>query len=139
MDNLKASMAQQIARAAKTFQQERTGHAPSSVRVVLSDDMLVITLHGALSKAEEALAKDPHGAAKVQEFHRQLLATTADPLRREIERITGIQVREATAEIEPTAGTVVKVVAAGTVVQLFLLAGSLAPDIYNSDKAAGQA
>jgi uncharacterized protein YbcI len=138
MDELKVSMAQQIAHAAKAFQQERTGHAPSSVNVVLSDDTLVITLHGALSRAEEALARDPDGAAKVQEFHRQLFATTADPLRREIERITGLNVREAAAEIEPTAGTVVKVFASGSVVQVFLLAGSIAPDAYSNGKAARQ-
>ncbi len=138
MDELKVNMAQQIAHAAKTFQQERTGHAPRSVNVVLSDDTLVITLHGALSKAEEALARDPEGAAKVQEFHRQLFATTADPLRREIERITGINVREAAAEIEPNAGTVVKVLASGSVVQVFLLAGSVAPEVYSNGTAATQ-
>jgi uncharacterized protein YbcI len=137
MDELKTSMARQIAQAAKAFQQERTGHAPTSVTVVLSDDTLVITLHGALSKAEAALAKDPDGAAKVQEFHRQLFATTGDPLRREIERITGIQVREASAEIEPTVGTVVKVFANGTVVQVFLLAGGAAPEIHSNGQAAG--
>jgi len=56
---------------AKSFEQERTGHRPKSVTVVLSDDALVITLHGALSEAEKALAKDPNGAAKVQEFHQE--------------------------------------------------------------------
>jgi uncharacterized protein YbcI len=40
-------MAQQIAQVAKAFEQERTGHRPKSVTVLLSDDALVITLHGA--------------------------------------------------------------------------------------------
>ena len=52
----------------------RTGHVPKSVTVVLSESTLVITLHGALSPAEKALAKSPAGAAQVQEFHRQLFA-----------------------------------------------------------------
>ena len=49
-----------------------------SVTVVLSEDTLVITLHGALSPAEKALAQSPAGAAQVQEFHRQLFANSAD-------------------------------------------------------------
>lgn len=67
-------MAQQIAQAASAFQQERTGHAPASVTVVLDEDTLVVTLHGALSPAEEALAKSPAGAVQLQDFHRQLFA-----------------------------------------------------------------
>jgi uncharacterized protein YbcI len=137
MNQSPESMAQQIARAAMAFEQERTGHAASSVTVVLGGDSLVILLHGALSEAERALAKHPNGAAKVQEFHRQLFATAAGSLRREIERITGCKVREATEEIEPSNGTVVKVFASGTVVQVFLLADGVAADVYSNGKAPG--
>src|SRR5579862_4615926 len=62
------------------------------VAVVLSDDTLVITLHGALSPAEKVLAGSPAGAAQVQEFHRQLFANDSDALRQEIKRITGVEV-----------------------------------------------
>jgi uncharacterized protein YbcI len=134
MHEPQASMAQQIARAATAFEQERTGHAPTSVTVVLSDDALVIALRGALSEAEKAVARDPDGAAKVQEFHRQLFATAAGTLRREIERITGAKVREASAEIEPRTGTVVNVFATGTVVQVFLLASRVATDVYRNER-----
>jgi uncharacterized protein YbcI len=131
-------MAEQIAEAAKTFERERTGHAPSSVTVVLSEDALVITLHGALSEAEKALARDPRGAAQVQEFHTQLFAAAAGTLRSAIERITGTQVREAAAEIEPGTGSVVKVFATGTVVQVFLLADRVATDVYSNDRAVAK-
>ena len=122
MEKLDPSVAQQIAQAAIAFQQQRTGHEPKSVAVVLSGDTLLITLHGALSPAEKALAKSPAGAAQVQEFHRQLFTNSADELRQEIKRITGVEVREATAEVEPTTGTVVQVFTTGTMVQVFLLA-----------------
>jgi Na+-translocating membrane potential-generating system (MpsC) len=46
-------------------------HLPESATVVLSEDTLVATLHGALSLAEKALATSAAGAAQVQEFHRQ--------------------------------------------------------------------
>ncbi|MCP4250961.1 MAG: DUF2294 domain-containing protein [bacterium] len=141
MDDPQPGMARQIAQVAKAFEQERTGHQPQSVTVVLSDDALVITLHGALSEAEEALAQNPEGAAKVQEFHRQLFAGDAGGLRRDIERITGVQVREATAEIEPNTGTVVRVFTTGTVVQVFLLADGVEADVWSNDRpgADGQA
>ena len=99
MDKPKSTMAQQIAQAAIAFEQRRTGnHVPKSVTVVLSEGTLVITLHEALSPAEKALAQSPAGAAQMQEFHRQLFANSSDSLRQEISRITGMEVREATAE-----------------------------------------
>ena len=54
-DKQSGTMAQQIAHAVCAFQHETTGHAPQSVTVVLSDETLVITLHGALMPAETAL------------------------------------------------------------------------------------
>jgi uncharacterized protein YbcI len=139
LDQPKSNMARRIADLAKSFEQERTGHRPESVTVVLSDDALVITLHGALSEAEKALARDPNGAAKVQEFHQQLFASAAGTLRQEIERITGVSVREATAEIEPSTGTVVRAFASGTVVQVFLLAGNVETDVWSNDRPTGAA
>ena len=122
MEKLDPSVAQQIAQAAIAFQQQRTGHEPQAVAVVLSGDTLLITLHGALSPAEKVLSQSPEGAARVQEFHRQLFANSAAELRQEIKRITGVEVREATAEVETTTGTVVQVFTTGTMVQVFLLA-----------------
>lgn len=116
IDKPELTMAQQIAQVASAFEQQRTGHLPRSVTVVLSGETLGITLHGALSPAEKALAKSPAGAAQVQECHRQLFADAADGLRQEIKRITGVEVREATAEVEPTTGTTA---------QVFLLAHSV--------------
>ncbi len=117
----KSTMAQQVADAASRFQELRTGHAPLAVTVVLSEDTLVVTLHGALSPAEKVLARTAAGAAQVQEYHRQLFASDSDALRQEIKRITGIDVREATAEVEPANGAIVQAFTTGTVVQVFLM------------------
>ncbi|MBX3415815.1 MAG: DUF2294 family protein [Pirellulales bacterium] len=131
MNTASTNMAQQIALAASEFQRQRTGHSPKTVTVVLSADTLVVTLHGVLSPAEEALAKSAAGAAQVQEFHRQLFASSSEPLRQEIKRITGVEVRDATAEIEPSTGAVVHVFTSGTMVQVFLLTESLPEDKWN--------
>jgi len=122
MRQFTAAMADQVAKAAIAFQLERTGHAPSAATVVLSGDTLVITLHGALSEAECVLSKSPDGAAKVQAFHRELFGISAAPLRKEIEWITGMAVREAAGEVEPTTGAVVHAFTSGTMVQVFQLA-----------------
>jgi uncharacterized protein YbcI len=138
MDKSDSTMAQQIAKAASLFERERTGRAPRSVTVVLSDTTLVITLHGALSEAEKALAQSPAGAAQVQDFHRQLFANASDSLRQEIKRITGVEVREATAEVEPTTGTVVGVFTTGTTVQVYLLAHTVPANIWNGSGPSKQ-
>ena len=130
MNKFTSTMAQQIAQAASTYEQQRTGHVPKSVTVVLSKDTLVITLHGALSPAELALSKSPAGAAEFQEFQRQLFLNSAAQLRQEIKRITGVEVREATAEVEPASGSVVHAFTTGTVVQVFLLAGGVPTDTW---------
>lgn len=132
MSDSDATMSQQIGRAATDFEAERTGHRPRSVSVILNADTLVITLRGALSPAEMALARSPEGAIQVQEFHRQLFACAAASLRRDIERITGFDVRDATAEVETTAGTVLEVFLTGTIVQVFLLAGRVATESWSS-------
>ncbi len=131
MGNSNSNMAQEIAKAASAFEQQRTGQLPKSVSVVLSENTLVITLHGALSPAEQALARSPEGAVQVQEFHRQLFANASDSLRQEIKRITGVEVRKATAEVEPSSGTVVAVFTSGTTVQVYLLAHAVAPDTWS--------
>ena len=131
MKSARPTMAEQVAQAARDFQQQRTGHAPAAVTVALSNDTLVITLHEALTPAERALARSATGAAKVQEFHRQLFANSAETLRREIKRITGVEVREAAAEVETTTGTVVQVFTSGTMVQVFQLAEGLPAATWN--------
>ena len=131
------TMAQQIAQVAIAFQQQRTGHSPKAVTVVLSEDTLVVTLHSALSPAEQVLARSPEGAAQVQEFHRELFASSCEPLRQEIKRITGVDVREATAEIEPITGSVIQVFTTGTVVQIFRLAESVAAGTWSGNSPVG--
>ena len=134
MEKANSTMARQIAQAASVFEEQRTGNTPKSVTVVLSDTTLMITLHGALSETEKALAKSPEGAAQIQDFHRQLFANASESLRQEIKKITGVEVREATAEVEPTTGTVVGVFTTGTTVQVYLLADSVPADSWSGSE-----
>jgi uncharacterized protein YbcI len=127
------TMAEQIGEAATAFQQQRTGHTPKSVNVVLNEDTLVVTLHGALSPAEYAMAQSPEGAAKVQEFHQQLFLNASDTLRQDIKRITGVEVREAASEVKAAGCTAFQLFTTGTMVQVFLLAQTLPVEIWNGN------
>jgi uncharacterized protein YbcI len=134
----KSTMARQVAQAVMAFQQKTTGHAPKAITVVLSQDTLVVTLHEALSPAEKDMAKSLAGAAKVQEFHRQLFVNSSQSLREEIQRITGVEVREAVAEIEPTTGAVMCAFASGTMVQVFQLAPGMPGDSWSESGSTDQ-
>ena len=138
MDRSDSTMAQQIAQAASAFEQQTTGHVPTSVTVVLNDDMLVIALRGVLSPAEKALARNPSTAARMQEYHRQLFVSASDALKQEIEKIIGVEVREATAEIETITGAVTQVSVSGIVVQVYLLARSVPSEIWTVREPGGR-
>ncbi len=121
MNKLESTMAQQVAQAVMSFQMKTTGHMSKGATVVLSENTLVVTLHEALSPAEKELSRTSEGAAKVQEYHRQLFSNSSQSLREDIQRITGVEVREAVTEVEASTGAVVCAFASGTVVQVFQL------------------
>lgn len=127
------SMAQQIAQSAIACEEQRLGRKPASATVVLGGDTLVITMHGVLSPAERDLAASPAGAARLQEFHQHLFDHSSHPLRQEIARITGLGV----CEVARDRAFAVQVFEVGTVVQVFLLAGRVPADSWDSTSAVG--
>lgn len=131
MDEPRSSMSEQIARAALDLEKQRTGHAPKSVTVVLCDDSLVITLHGALTPAERAMAQNASGAAQLQELHEALFAGSSDRLRDAIQRITGLTVRDTNAGAAAEASAVIRVFPTGTVVQVVLLSGRVSSESWS--------
>ena len=131
---VKQSSAQRIAHAAVAFEKKRTGHAPHSVTVVLGGETIVVTLHGALSPAERALASNEAGVAELQKFHREHFDAAAADFRREIKEITGVDVRESKAEVETKTGTVVQVFTTGKVVQVYLLANGVPTDAWSQNE-----
>ncbi len=121
MNNITLKMAQQIANATSALEEKRTGHQPHAVTVVLSEDILVVTLHEAFSPAEKELAKTVVGAVQVEDYHKQLFANSSDPLRLEINRLSGRVVMEADAVVEPATGSVIHAFSTGRLMQVYLL------------------
>ncbi len=120
------SMEQQIAQSVTTFVEQRLGRKTTSVTVALGGNSLVIAMHGVLSPGEQVLAANPAGAAPLQQFHQQLFQRWSDPLRREIQKITGLELSDAAKDM----ATVVKLRSVGTVVQTFLLVDCLPSDCW---------
>ena len=121
MNESKSHLTQQLARVAGELQQKRTGVAPTAVSAILSGNTLVVTLDDALTPGEKALLRTPQGAAQVQEFHRQLFASSSSSIRERIKAITGRDVREPTIEIETETGAITHAFKSGAMVQVFLL------------------
>lgn len=117
--------------------QRATGRLPSSVAVVLSGDTVVITLRGTLSVAERELAKSEEGAADLRELHRQLFAIASEPLRQEIRQVTGVEVRETSAEVETSTGTAVQVFSLASAVPEGAWSGSNPGAAVATDDANG--
>ena len=62
MNQSEANTYEQLAEVASRLQHLRTGHAPSSVSVALDQDILVFTLHDALTPVETSLTASPAGS-----------------------------------------------------------------------------
>jgi uncharacterized protein YbcI len=122
MDQDKVDIGQEIARAARAFEKRRTNHGRKWSAVFLNEDTIVIVLYGSLTAAEKALAQSPAGAAQIQEFHRQLFANVPAAMHRKIKSITGMEVRNTTAEIDPMTGSVRQIFTTDTVWENFLIA-----------------
>jgi uncharacterized protein YbcI len=124
------TMAEEVAESLSRFQRERTGHTPRAVTVVLTDDTLVVTLHGALTPAEVELSRTEEGAAQVQDYHRRLFNISQPALLEELARITGVRVKEAAVELEPASGAVIHAFTSGAVVQVFRMNGDIPVNIW---------
>jgi uncharacterized protein YbcI len=122
MHRSQRTIGQRVAQAAHDFELRRTKHGRKWVAVFMNEDSVMIALHGSLKAAEKTLMRSSAGAAQVREFHGQLFTKDSASLLREIKCITGLEVRETTAEIEPTTSSVVQVFATDTVGVEFLLA-----------------
>lgn len=126
------TMEQRIAEMAGMFQRRHTGLAPRAVSVAQGGGTLVVTLDGALSPAELALSRTPAGAAEVRDYHRGLFASGLAGLRRDVEQITGVAVRDAASEVDHHKGAIIAPFTNGTLVHVYLLAAGISPEAWGA-------
>ena len=101
------TMAHQIAQAAISLEKRLTGHERKWRVAFMNDDPIVIAVHASLTADEVAQTQCMGGGARIKEVHRALFAACRNSMRQEIERITGMEVSEASVDTEPAAGGVV--------------------------------
>lgn len=115
-------MIQQIARAAQAFEKGCALEARTWLVVFLNEDTIVIALHGSLTPAETASAREPAGARQVCAFHDRMFATkAAEPLLRKINALTGLFSRHTSAAVDLETGSVVQLFTSATAGKDFLL------------------
>jgi uncharacterized protein YbcI len=115
------TIGQRIAGAAHAFEKRRTKHGRKWVAVFMNEDTIVIALHASLTATEKALTQRPAGLAQALEFHRQLFSDASALLLRKIKSITGMVVRQTSAEIDPMTGSVVHLFTTDTLGENFPL------------------
>jgi uncharacterized protein YbcI len=96
-DDVQDSATDLIAQAVWDFELERTGCRPEGVSVILNKNILVIKRHKALAPSERFLAATD---SWLHRFPRHRLISSSDELWHTIERITGRQLYECTAEVD---------------------------------------
>lgn len=133
MNQTQPGNAQKIARIVWDYEIQNRGHVSQSVHVVLSGSTLVVTFHGALSRAELALVQTARGAEQIQEFQQSLFAESAPEMLREMEKATADFADRAVTESPFAAGTLVKVFETGTIVQVFLLSSIFPTDSWSGN------
>ncbi len=106
MDQSQETVGQKIARAARDSEGRQTAHGREWAAVFMNEDTIVIALYGRLTDAEKTLVRSPAGAAQVREFHRQLFASATETLAQQIRRVTGMEIRDKTADIDPLTGEI---------------------------------
>lgn len=125
----------QVAHTVRDFQQQRTGHAPKSVTVVLSEGVMVVTLHEALTPSEILLCQTDKGLARLRDFHRDLIRGSLGPLGEEIERIAGVALQDVVADIESATGDIVHIFTSGPLLQVFKLNGGLSAETWTGSES----
>jgi uncharacterized protein YbcI len=111
VDQLSASLAQAIAR----FEEEEMGIRPSSVRVLVEEDLVMVHLKEVLYPSERNLARTEAGQAILQRFNARLFDDGSSPsIREQVSRTFGREVLDVQTTLSPLTGSLVAVFTLGS-------------------------
>lgn len=121
-----AAPGRQLARAVSSFEHAVLGRSPTSVTVIATGASMVVHVHEPFSDLERSLARASEaGGTRVREFHRDLFRRTADALLEHVEAATGVRLRGAIAHVDMITGSVLKTLATGPDIDLFVMGRGL--------------
>lgn len=101
---IKGQMEDEITKALIQWEKDYKGRGPTEARTDIVRNMIIVTLRGVLSLAEQHLSKKDDGRALVKELRRQLVEQGRPELEEIINRITSAQVVSLHTDISTKTG-----------------------------------
>lgn len=92
MDITKGNMESEISKALTHWEKSYLGRGSVSVKSDILRDMIIVDLHGILTKAEYSVCKNKDGLLSVKEHRNSLVESGLDELKKIIFDITGEEV-----------------------------------------------
>jgi len=110
VDRLSASLAEAIAR----FEEEEMGIHPTSVNVMVEEDLVMVHLKEVLSPSERTLARTETGQAILQRFSARLFDGGSSPsIREQVSKTLEREVLDLQTTLSPLTGSLVAVFSLG--------------------------
>lgn len=100
----KGQIEDEITKALIQWEKEYKGRGPTEARTDIVRNMVIVTLYGVLSLAEQRLSRNANGMALVKELRRQLVEQGRPELEEIINRITTAHVVSLHTDISTRTG-----------------------------------
>ncbi|MFX0561199.1 DUF2294 domain-containing protein [Tepidibacillus infernus] len=100
----KGQMEDEITKAMIQWEKEYKGRGPTEARTDIIRNMVIVTLRGVLSQAEQHLARDKEGMTLIKKLRQQLVEQGRLELEEIINRITGAKVVSLHTDISTKTG-----------------------------------
>lgn len=104
MTLIKGQLEDEITKAMTNWEREYMGRGPDEAKTDILRNMVIVTLRGVLSKAEQHLARDREGAALVKNLRQQLVEQGREELEGIITKITSAKVISLHTDISTKTG-----------------------------------
>lgn len=104
MTPTKGQMEDEITKVIIQWEKEYKGRGPSEARTDIIRNMVIVSLKGILSPAEQRLAKDKEGMGLIKKLRQQLVELGRPELENLVNKITGCKVVSVHTDISTKTG-----------------------------------
>ncbi len=104
MNPTKGQMEDEITKVVVQWEKEYKGRGPTEARTDILRNMVIVSLKGILSPAEQRLAKDKEGMILIKKVRQQLVEQGRPELEAIVNRITGVKVVSLHTDISTKTG-----------------------------------
>ncbi|MDO7786435.1 DUF2294 domain-containing protein [Desulforamulus aquiferis] len=101
---VKGQLEDEITKAMIQWERDYMGRGPDEAKTDILRNMIIVTLRGVLSKAEQHLARDKDGAALVKKLRQQLVEQGRQEIEMIVNKITSAKVISLHTDISTKTG-----------------------------------